>query len=144
MEERLLAYHVLCFNWHVNSSNKDGFTHMVDTCQSRKRWGRNRLCRGTCHGSRGSPVGGGEATSSSQNHIGYAMHSLFLVAMVTGSSRGTWGESTKIPGPAQLSIAASDRKLGRAWEREMMNFFFFPHIHSPHNFVTLPKADVSA
>ena len=47
-----------------------------------------------------------------------------LVAMVTGSSRGTWGEPTKIPGPTHLSIAASDRKLGRAWEREMMNIFF--------------------
>ena len=93
MEECLLAYRVLCFNWHVNLSNKDAFTHMVDTCQSRTRWGRNRLCRGTCHESRGSPVGGGGASN-----------------MVTGfSSRGTWGESTTMemfPSPAQLCIAA--------------------------------------
>ena len=43
-----------------------------------------------------------------------------LVAMVTvSSSRGTWGESTKMemfPSPAQISVAASDGKLGGAWE----------------------------
>ena len=65
---RLVFTSLLWLTGVFNLLNKGVLTYMVDTCQSRTHWDRSRSCRDTCHGSRGSPVGGG-AASSSQNYI---------------------------------------------------------------------------